>query len=101
MKELQQAEVNEKMANNFSVFYFYTPLCGTCKMATKMITVVEQLIHDVGFFACNINTMPEITNQLKIKSVPYLVLIDHGEVIADVYAFKSVGDIYQLIKSHV
>ncbi|MGQ0440684.1 hypothetical protein ACT4UT_29935, partial [Bacillus sp. B-TM1] len=35
-----------------TVLYVYTPMCGTCQLAKKMLTVVEMTIEDlkIGMF---------------------------------------------------
>lgn len=53
--------------------YFYTPMCGTCQLAGKMLQVVEELINlDTG--KMNLNFYPNLAEQLRIESVPCLNL---------------------------
>ncbi len=33
--------------NELSAFYLYTPMCGTCAVASKMMDVIENVITDV------------------------------------------------------
>jgi thioredoxin-like negative regulator of GroEL len=77
--------------------YFYTPMCGTCQLAAKMLTVIEELVEmDMG--KMNVNYHPSLAEQLMIESVPCLLLIGNGEVKDTIYAFHSVPYLLDKIK---
>ncbi len=42
MKELQEHEL-EHIADDVYLLYLYTPFCGTCQLASKMLTVVKEM----------------------------------------------------------
>lgn len=46
MKEMNQPELLELLATKGEplVLFLYTPLCGTCKAARRMIEVAEHLL---------------------------------------------------------
>ncbi|MBS4205219.1 thioredoxin family protein [Lederbergia citrea] len=84
-----------------AVLYFYTPLCGTCQVAGRMMDVVEQLIRDISFGKTDLNYMPEIAEQFSIESVPCLLVVKEGHISEKIYAFKSVPYLYDLIKRYI
>lgn len=43
MKELQENEL-ESIQDDVYLLYLYTPFCGTCQLASKMLTVVEEML---------------------------------------------------------
>ncbi|NSL52949.1 thioredoxin family protein [Calidifontibacillus erzurumensis] len=79
--------------------YFYTPLCGTCQLATKMLKVVGEAL-DVNIFSCNLNFIPEKARQYEIESVPCLTIWRDGTIIEKIYAFHSVQHLYEIIKRY-
>ncbi|WP_408007553.1 thioredoxin family protein [Pseudalkalibacillus sp. A8] len=84
-----------------TVIYFYTPLCGTCKLANQMLEValaVFPVQEKPDILFGNINQMPAAAKQLKIQSVPCLAFLDDGKVVKKLYSFRSVDHIYHLIK---
>lgn len=81
------------------VVYFYTPLCGTCMVASKMLSVVEEFDHELKMGKLDLNFVPELARDLAIESVPCLVLIREGEVKDMFYAFHSVPFLLEKIKS--
>lgn len=78
--------------------YFYTPLCGTCKVAEKMLQVVEATLPDLPLYKSNINFMSELAFEWEIKSVPCLIFVEHGKVARKLYAMRSVSDLYEALK---
>jgi thioredoxin 1 len=78
------------------VIYFYTPLCGTCKLAKRMLDIVETAIPELNIQSCNINTASEIAEKYSIESVPCLIVFKDGEIKEKIYAFQSVDYIYRL-----
>ncbi|MDP4163902.1 MAG: thioredoxin family protein [Bacillota bacterium] len=79
--------------------YFYTPMCGTCMVASKMLMVVAEIDRKLVIGKLNLNFVPEIAKDLTIESVPCLVLIRDGEVLDMIYAFHSVPFLLDKIKS--
>jgi len=102
MMELTKKEVEERLQTNQASFlYFYTPLCGTCKVASKMLEVVSALDATIQIKSCNINQIPTLAQQLKIKSVPCLLIIENGEIRQEIYAFHSIEYLHELLKSYL
>ncbi|MGO4886962.1 thioredoxin family protein [Anaerobacillus sp. MEB173] len=101
--ELEREEELQKLMNNNKepvVIYFYTPLCGTCKVASKMLTVIESLLPQLQISFCNANRMPNIVQEMKVMSVPYLGIIKNDTVCEEVYAFSSVENVYHILKKY-
>lgn len=81
------------------IVYFYTPMCGTCQVAGKMMNVVEATLPNIKFAKANLNFLPGIAADLSIESVPCLLFISNGVVKEKIYAFQSVPYLYDKIKS--
>ncbi|MED4204637.1 thioredoxin family protein [Neobacillus mesonae] len=69
--------------------YFFTPLCGTCQLAGKMLQVVENLV-DLEMGKMDLNYYPDLAERFAIESVPFLLLVRAGQVVKTIYAFHSV-----------
>lgn len=81
-----------------AAFYLYTPMCGTCAVASKMMDVVEQLVPHVPIGKANLNYMEQLAYDYEIESVPCLLITENGHVTEKVYAFQSVPHLYELFK---
>ncbi|MBL4966362.1 thioredoxin family protein [Bacillus halotolerans] len=97
MKELQEQEL-ELITDDVYLLYLYTPFCGTCQLASKMLTVVEEMLPSVAFYKNNLNYSPAFAKAYQIESVPCFLLFKGGKVIERGYAFHSVSYLYELIK---
>ena len=81
-----------------SAFYLYTPMCGTCAVASKMMDVVHELYPTLPMGKANLNFMEDLAYELQIESVPCLIVTEHGQITEKVYAFQSVPYLYDLLK---
>jgi len=82
------------------LLYFYTPLCGTCQLASRMLQIVEELI-DVKMGKMNLNFYPDLAADFGIESVPCLLIVDNGKVKETIYAFHSVPFLLEKIKQQL
>ncbi|WAA11913.1 thioredoxin family protein [Fervidibacillus halotolerans] len=78
--------------------YLYTPLCGTCKIAEKMVRVLHDLFPDLPMGASDVNYLPDLAESFQIESVPCLVLFKNQKVVEKIYAFHSVPFLYEKVK---
>lgn len=84
-----------------AAFYLYTPMCGTCAVASKMMSIVEQLLPQLKLGKANINFLEQIAIEHQIESVPCLLVCDGGKVTEKIYAFQSVPFLYELLKKSI
>lgn len=82
------------------ILYFYTPLCGTCQVAGKMLSVVELMLPQIPFLQSDLNYIPEAAELFKIESVPCLIVMVDGEMKEKIYAFQSVPYLHSIISQY-
>lgn len=91
MIDWTKEDVTKAISDGRSAFiYFYTPLCGTCQVAGRMLGVAEELVPGLAIYKTDLNYMPDIAEQIKIESVPCLLVLQEGSVKEKLYAFRSV-----------
>ncbi|WML59195.1 thioredoxin family protein [Neobacillus sp. PS2-9] len=101
MNEWNQNDFVDFLENKSTgLIYFYTPLCGTCQLASKMLQVVEELV-DRPMGKMNLNFYPQLAKDLAIESVPCLLIVRDGKVVEMLYAFHSVPFLLDKIKSYI
>uniref|UniRef100_A0A4Y8QAT3 Thioredoxin domain-containing protein n=1 Tax=Paenibacillus athensensis TaxID=1967502 RepID=A0A4Y8QAT3_9BACL len=86
---LERTEQTEHDGSSFAVF-IYTPLCGTCKVAERMLQVIEAMRPNLPLFKGNINFMPELAATWQIRSVPCIAAVRGGNPQALIYSVQSV-----------
>ncbi|MBN6889117.1 thioredoxin [Cytobacillus horneckiae] len=101
MHEWSQQKLNEVIERKQSaLFYLYTPMCGTCQVASKMLAVAEELLPDVTMGKADLNFLPEVAENFEIESVPCLIMLKEGMPIEKIYAFQSVPYLLDKIKTN-
>ncbi|MDQ0177755.1 thioredoxin family protein [Bacillus chungangensis] len=83
-----------------TAIYVYTPLCGTCQLASQMITLTEKLLPDLQIGQCNLNYVPEMATKFAIESVPCLLVLKSGKLLNKIYAFHSVTYLYEILSKY-
>jgi thioredoxin-like negative regulator of GroEL len=98
MQELSQQElqnkVNQDNDKSFAVF-MYTPLCGTCKVTERMLDIILTMKPNMPLVKCNINFLPQISQEWQIASVPCVVIIEPGKEKQYIYRMQSVDELYR------
>ncbi|MBB6021483.1 thioredoxin-like negative regulator of GroEL [Paenibacillus sp. JGP012] len=82
--------------------FIYTPLCGTCAAARRMLEVTEHMLPDNILYEMNIHDIPELVQQFQISSVPALMLFNgEMDVPSMVYRMNSVEHLLNEIRKVV
>lgn len=92
-KELLERAAGDAAQKDLRFIYFYTPLCGTCKVGMRMLEVVAAMHPDVPVGLCNINYAPKLANGWRIESVPCLVRLEYGNPSALLYRLGTVQEL--------
>jgi thioredoxin-like negative regulator of GroEL len=101
MKEIEAKELFHKLENEIGTFalFFHTPLCGTCKVAARMLEVTQNLLPQLPVYQADVNVMPSVVNRFQIASVPCVAIFRDGALKAKTYRMGSVGDLYEWLKA--
>lgn len=81
-----------------TIVFLYTPMCGTCKLATRMLTIVEEAIPAITISKVDLNFAPEFAKHWGIESVPCLLIFINGKLKEKIYAFHSVDYLFEQLK---
>lgn len=100
IEELEEADLHRiaNMQVGKAAILFTTPLCGTCKVAGKMLEIVAAANVSYRLYTTNINFTPYFRQHWQIKSVPALAILEHGSLTNIIYAMGSVSDLYEQLK---
>ena len=99
MEEWKEEDFKQvvNQGDTFSL-YLYTPLCGTCQVASRMLSITLELFPEVKAGKMNMNYVQSLAEEYEIESVPCLLLFKEGKLINKIYAFQSVPYLYGLLK---
>ena len=82
-----------------TAYYLYTPMCGTCQVASRMLSVVEKMKPELRIGKANLNLVQEIAELYRVESVPCLLITEDGKLQDKVYAFRSVPHLIEKVES--
>lgn len=89
---------DKKEQSEKALFYLYTPMCGTCAVASKMINVIAAMQSDLPIGKADLNYIQQLAIDYEIESVPCLLIAENGVVVEKIYAFHSVPYLLEKIK---
>ncbi|MBE1556457.1 thioredoxin family protein [Sporosarcina limicola] len=73
-----------------AAYYLYTPMCGTCAVASKMVEVIHTMKPELPIGKADLNYVQSIARNYEIESVPCLLIQKDGIITDKIYAFRSV-----------
>ena len=79
----------------------YTPTCGTCHVAKKMLEVIKAAMPTLVITQVNLNYHADLANDFAIMSVPCILIHSKGSCAEKIYAFESVPYLYKKITSYL
>lgn len=86
---------------NLVITLAYTPTCGTCQVAKKMLEVIKVAMPDLKITKINLNYYEDMAIDFEIMSVPCIMIHKKGKCIEKIYAFESVPFLYKKITSYL
>lgn len=92
MIEVTEEEITKLLSkenNGISIFYCYTPLCGTCNLARSMLEEWNKSNSNITIYSVNINFSRTLPLKWQIKSVPYVAIFLNGVKVHEFYRFYS------------
>lgn len=105
MMELVETNYQDLKSNELDslvrVTLVYTPTCGTCQLAKKMIEVLQEAIPNVVFTKINLNLNESLARDYEILSIPCLLIHQNLTLVDKIYKFQSVPYLYELIKTYI
>ena len=91
---------NEVLDSNQKVVIdFYADWCGPCKVFSPIFEKVSQELEDVKFVRVNVDEESELANKYMAYSIPYIVVIENGEVVNSHTGLVDEEALKQLIKN--
>ncbi|MEI7024298.1 thioredoxin family protein [Paenibacillus sp. y28] len=101
MPDLNEAQLRELYWRSGEApwaLYLYTPFCGTCKLAARMLSIVLEAKPDLRIVSGNVLYLPQLVAEWQIQSVPCLLIIRDRRIVQKQYALRSVSDMYTLLQ---
>ena len=100
--ERSEGEITKRLEekDELVIVFVHTPLCGTCKRAASMLTILEQTYEELEINQLNINQYPSFAQTWQIQSVPCLLIFQKGLGVERRYAFQSIPALHSLLQPY-
>jgi thioredoxin-like negative regulator of GroEL len=97
MIEWTQKELLEHAENKDNAFavFLYTPLCGTCMLAERMLEIIMTMQPTMPLYKSNINFLPQVSQDWQIRSIPCVVIAEIGKDKKMIYRMQAVDELYR------
>ncbi len=79
--------------------FVYTPFCGTCAAARKMLDILKVMRPELPLYAANVNFLPKLVQAWEISSVPCLLRLRGKEPAVRLYAMQSIDHLFRFLIS--
>lgn len=102
--ELTNENYAEQIENKkgYSFIDFKAKWCTPCKLQKPVIELLSvKFDKKVTFYTCDIDEEPELVNKMNIFSVPTMLLVKDGEVIAKIIGYKPVSVLEDILSSRI
>jgi thioredoxin 1 len=80
---------------------FWAPWCGPCKMVGPIVEKLAGEMDDVLIGKLNVDDNPGIAQKYEIMSIPTMLLIKNGEVVAKTMGFMPEPKLREFIAQGV
>ena len=76
---------------------FWAPWCGPCRMVAPIVEAIAEEREDILLGKVNVDEEMDLAMQFGVSSIPLLVVLKHGKVVAQSLGYKPRSDIEKLL----
>lgn len=78
---------------------FWAPWCGPCRMVGPILDELAETRDDIKICKLNIDDNQQVAIEMKVMSIPTLILFDKGEKVGQHIGAISMADLVNFIDS--
>lgn len=82
------------------LIFIHTPLCGTCKVARRMLGIISEIKPSLTIYEVDANFVSQKLHEWKIRSIPALLYMDKPQdTITIQYAMSDVTTLLNRVQT--
>lgn len=100
IKHINEETLKKEINKNSGVCLvdFYATWCGPCMM---LAPILEEISNEYDVYKIDVDENPNISNELKIDTIPTLCVYKNGDLMEKQIGFKSKEELIRLIKKYM
>ncbi len=101
MRKVSEEEFKKVIKSGKFVVDFYADWCGPCKMLAPNLQELERELEASGveILKVNVDEAPDLSEEMGIQFIPYVVTFADGEKKDAFNGYKSTEDLREFIKN--
>ena len=76
---------------------FWARWCGPCRMVAPIVEEIAEENEDITVGKINVDDEPELAGRFGIASIPTLVVMDQGKIVAQSIGYRPKADLLTLL----
>ena len=76
---------------------FWAPWCGPCRMVVPIVEQIAAENPDILVGKVNVDEEEELANRFRVMSIPTLVVMEKGQIVAQSVGAKSKSAILEML----
>ena len=93
---LNKDNFEKSIANGVALVDFWASWCGPCKMLEKVLNDLSERV-DYRIARINVDEESELASELKIKSLPAMMILKNGKIIERLTGFMEDDEIEKIV----
>ena len=96
---LTNANFEKETKGGVMLVDFWATWCGPCRMLSPIVDQLSEEMKTLKFGSVNVDEQPELSEKYEVASIPTLLLIKNGKVIANRVGATSKENLREWINS--
>ncbi len=101
VRQLNDAEFQQAVANGLTLVDFWAPWCGPCRMMGPVLDDLAQRTQGLAVAKVNVDDNPTLAARFRVQAIPLMVLLKDGQEVDRLIGVQSASDLTEAIQRHM
>lgn len=100
VNKITNNDMSQLAKEPFAIVDFSAAWCGPCKMQAPVFDQLSEEMSDVAFYNADSDENMDLAVKFGISSIPALLILKNGEVVANRVGFQPKNALHDFIESN-
>jgi thioredoxin 1 len=97
VKKITNNDMTEAKAAKLAFVDFSATWCAPCSMLAPIVEELSDEMSEVAFYNADVDENNQLAAEFRVMSIPYLVVLKEGEVVAKAVGVQSKEELKKMI----